>query len=142
MKTAAQSLAAWQAGIQGSGNTWKSGVLGAVNKMQQNAVANVGNWVAGVTAPIAQTKYTSGIQNMNVTQFNASVSGPGLTKFTSSATTKPAKYSNFANAFIPVLQTIVTNLDTTNPRGLAGSPQNRTRLNAYLDALQAKKGTF
>ena len=128
----------WGTGVSRSGDKWSTNYNAAGPAIFQKAAASVGDWQAGVSAQAAADAYVRGLQSVNFSQVQATVQGAGKTKYTSSGTTKQAKYTAFAQTFGPKLQTIVNNLPQRGPRG---SSINRTRLNQLLDQVQATRGT-
>jgi hypothetical protein len=128
----------WGTGVGRSGDKWATQYVAAGPAIFQKAAAAVGDWQAAVSSQMAADAFTRGLNAVNFAQVQATVTGAGKTKYTSSGSTKQAKYAAFAQIFGPKLQMIVTNLP---PRGPRGSAQNRTRLNQLLDAVQATRGT-
>lgn len=128
----------WGTGVTGAGSKWSSGYIKAGPAIFTKAAASVGSWQAAVASQMAADNFVAGLNNVNFSQVQATVSGAGMTKYTSSGSTKQAKYAAFAQIFGPKLATIVANLP---PRGPRGSAQNRQRLLALLDAVQATRGT-
>jgi len=137
MKDPSKWGAAWGAGVAASGAKWSAGYIAAGPAIFQKAAAAVGNWQAGVAAPIAATRFVAGLQAVNFSTVTATVNGSGQGKYTSSGSTKQAGYTAFAGIFGPKLANIVANLP---PRGPRGSAQNRTRLNQLLDQVAATRG--
>ncbi len=129
--------AAWGVGVGRSGAKWAADYIAAGPSIFTKAAAAVGNWQAGVAAPAAAAAYVSGLNSVNFSQVTATVNGAGMSKYTTSGTTKQASYMTFAGIFGPKLQTIVNNLPARGPRG---SAINRTRLNQLLDQVQATRG--
>jgi hypothetical protein len=138
----ATAIANWTAGVQRSGAKWTSGVLSPKRDPFATAAASVSNWQAAVSSQAAATAFVSGLQNVNITAFTATVQGSGQQKYVASATTKTSKETAFMNAFLPQLDSITSNLNRTNPRGPRGSAQNITRLTSYLQQVSALRGTL
>jgi hypothetical protein len=128
----------WGAGVGRSGQKWAADYIAAGPAIFQKAAASVNNWQLAVSSQLAANAFVKGLSNVNFAQVTATVNGAGLQKYTSSGTTKQAKYSSFAQVFGPKLQQIVANLP---PRGPRGSAENRTRLNQLLDQVAATRGT-
>ena len=141
-KTPAQAVAAWTAGEQRSGTKWSTGVLSPKRDPFQAAAASVSNWVAAVSSQSAQNAFVKGLQNVDVTAFTATVNGSGQQKYVASATTKTSKETAFMNAFLPQLDSIVSNLNRSNPRQPRGSAGNIARLTSYLQSVSALRGTL
>ena len=128
----------WGAGVQRSGDKWSANYVAAGPAIFTKAAASVADWQTAVASQMAADNFVRGLQSVNFSQVQATVTGAGKTKYTSSGSTKQAKYSAFAQIFGPKLASIVNGLP---PRGPRGSAQNRTRLNQLLDAVQATRGT-
>ena len=128
----------WGAGVQRSGDKWAADYVAAGPAIFQKAAASVGTWQQAVASQMAADAFVAGLNNVNFSQVTATVQGAGKMKYTSSGSTKQAKYVAFAQIFGPKLANIVANLP---PRGPRGSAQNRTRLNQLLDQVQATRGT-
>jgi hypothetical protein len=141
-KSPATAIANWTAGVQRSGSKWSAGVLSPKRDPFQAAAASVGNWVAAVSSQAAQNAFVSGLQNVDINAFTATVNGSGQQKYVAAATTKTAKETAFMNSFLPQLDNITSNLNRTNPRGPRGSAQNITRLTSYLQQVAALRGTL
>jgi hypothetical protein len=141
-KTPAQAVANWTAGVQRSGAKWSAGVLSPKRDPFASAAASVSNWVAAVSSAQAQANFVKGLQNVDINAFTATVNGSGQQKYVAAATTKTAKATAFMNAFLPQLDSIVSNLNRTNPRAPRGSAQNITRLTSYLQAVAALRGNL
>lgn len=129
---------AWGAGVSRSGDKWATDYLAAGPAIFQKGAAAVGTWQAAVAAQIAADNYVKGLSSVNFSQVQATVSGAGKSKYTSSGSTKQAKYAAFAQVFGPKLANIVANLPARGPRG---SAQNRARLTQLLDQVQATRGS-
>lgn len=129
---------AWGTGVGRSGDKWSANYIQAGAAIFQKAADSVSTWQTAVASQMAADAFQSGLRNVNFAQVQATVAGAGKTKYTSSGSTKQAKYSAFAQIFGPKLQSIVANLP---PRGPRGSTQNRTRLNQLLDQVQNTRGT-
>lgn len=131
----------WGTGVGRSGSKWSTNYVAQGPAIFQKAAASVGNWQAAVTSQAAADGYVKGLNSVNFSQVQATVQGAGQTKYTASGSTKQAKYAAFAQIFGPKLSSILASINQTSPRGPRGSAENRARLNAYLDAVQATRGT-
>lgn len=139
--TPATALANWQKGVSGAGQKWATGYQNPRRDPFASAAAAVANWQQAVSSPAAAAAFVSGLSNVNQAAVVATVTGPGMTKYTSSATNKPAKAQAFFSTFLPKLSNIVTQLNNSNPKGPRGSAQNLTRLTTYIQAVAATRGT-
>ena len=140
VKTAAQAAANWSTGVTGAGAKWSDGYLHPKRDPFNPANIDPDAWQEGVSTQEAKDGYANGMANVDVNALTATVNGAGRTKFTSSGNTKQSKVLTFQNAFLPKLSNILQNLYNTAPRGRRGSPENRTRLNNYLDSVAATRG--
>jgi hypothetical protein len=128
----------WGTRVGSSGDKWSSNYVAAGPEIFQRGAAAVSTWQTAVASDMAASAFVKGLNNVNFSQVQATVNGPGKSKYTMSGTQKQAKYATFAQVFGPKLQTIVSNLP---PRGPRGSAQNRTRLTQLLDQVQATRGS-
>lgn len=145
MKTAAQAASKYGAngGSPASGQLWSADFLAAFPKMIANAVAQTPYWQAQVSTAAAAAAYKAGLNgaNANLATITTKVNGVAQASFMAGVkAAATGKYLNFADEFIPAVTSEVNTLNSTNPRGTPA--QNRARLNAYLDWLESKKGTF
>lgn len=129
---------AWGTRVGQSGDKWSANYVAAGPAIFSKAAAAVSDWQSAVSSQLAADAFVRGLNAVNFQQVQATVVGAGKTKYTSSGSTKQAKFASFAQIFGPKLQMIVSNLP---PRGPRGSAQNRTRLNQLLDQVQATRGT-
>lgn len=129
----------WGTGVAQSGSKWADGYAHPSRNPFDPSVINADAWQQGVSTDQAKQAYKSKLAAVNQDQVLATVNGAGKTKYTSSGQTKQANYQKFAQAFYPKLSNIVQNLNQSMPKGPRGT--NRARLNAYLDAVEATRGT-
>lgn len=140
IKSPTDGVKRWGTGVQNGGVDWATNYLAVANDTFSDAKVNPEAWQAGVSDPDAATRYHDGMVSVDKAQLNTTVNGAGKIKFQAAGTAKTTKYLAFANIFYPKLNNIRQNLDSTSPRGRRGSPQNRSRLNAYLDMVAATRG--
>ena len=138
--TPASAVANWASGVQNGGNKWATGYANPSRNPFDPTVINPNAWQAGVSTAAAKDLYAKHLASVDQTVVLATVNGAGKTKYTTSGTTKQGKVLTFQTAFLPRLSTILTNLNTSNPKGPRGT--NRARLNAYLDAVELLRGTL
>lgn len=143
MKTAQQAAQNYgtNGGSGNAANLWAADWSAAIPTMKTRAAAQVGYWQSQVSSIEAASAFVAGVNGFDANAATAKANGAGKSSF--SAGVKMAstgKYLSFASEFIPAVATIVQNLNRTNPRG--DKTQNRARLNAYLDALEAQGGNF
>lgn len=127
----------WGSRVQQSGQKWATNLVNHGPSMFTKAAASVTHWQAAVASPAAASKYVGKLKEVNFTTFTSTVQGAGLQKYSSAGINKQAAYNHFAGVFGPKLQTMLAALP---PRLARGNPQNRTRLNALLDAMEATRG--
>ncbi len=127
----------WGAGVAAAGAKWSAGYIAAGPSIFTKGANAVGTWQSAVQSPTAAANYVAGLNAVNFTTVTTTVNGTGQGKYTSSGSTKQAKYSTFAGIFGPKLTSIIAALPSRGPRG---STQNRTRLNQYLDQVAATRG--
>ncbi|MGH9809763.1 MAG: hypothetical protein ACRD9W_21355 [Terriglobia bacterium] len=109
--------------------------------MKTRAAAQVGFWQSQVSTQKAADAFNAGVTNFDSNAATAKANGAGKSSFQAGVqTASKGKYLGFAGEFIPAVSQIVANLDRTNPRGTKAD--NRNRLNAFLDALEAQAGNF
>jgi hypothetical protein len=130
----------WGTGVGQSGAKWYDGYANPTRNPFDPSVINADGWLAGVTAPNAKVAYKTNMASVNQDQVLITAKGAGMTKYTSSGTTKKANYAGFAMTFYPKLGSIVQQVNQTNPRGPRGSAQNIARLTTYLQAVAATRG--
>lgn len=124
-----------------SAQLWAGNWSGAIPTMKTNAAAKVSFWQSQVSTQQAAANFTAGVQSFDATAATNKANGAGKSSFQAGVqTASKGKYLSFAGEFLPAVSTIVQNLNRTNPRGT--KLDNRTRLNAYLDALEAQAGSF
>jgi hypothetical protein len=92
-------------------------------------------WLANTQAAVNRYKANSAAVSLGAWQ--TATSGYGATNFAASTTKGQPKVATFQAAFLPKLTNIVNSLPA---RG--SYAQNKTRLVAYLDAVQATKGSY
>jgi hypothetical protein len=138
VRDATTATANWGSQVQQAGAKWADGYAHPARNPFDPSVIDPEAWQAGVSQPAAKTLYARNLAGVNQEVVLATVNGAGKTKYTSSGSTKQGKYAKFATTFMPKLGGILQNLNTSNPRGPRG--QNRARLNAYLDAVEATRG--
>lgn len=131
----------WGTGVRSAAPKWSANLNAVVSTIGAKAAAASPNWQSAVASPQALSAYQKGVSNFDQTAFVTTVNGAGQQKYSASGTTKVAAYQNFASVFGPKLQSIVSSLNSSNPRGPRGSAQNRARLNSYLDSVAATRGT-
>lgn len=129
----------WGSRVNSSGQKWSTNLNAVASTIGAKAAAAAPNWQAAVASQAALQRYQSGMQNMNVQQFTASVSGPGMTKYTSSGTIKQAKYAAFANAAASKWPAMLSSLPARGPRG---SAQNQQRMISWSNELAATRGQY
>lgn len=129
----------WGTGVGQSGSKWADGYAHPSRNPFDPSVINPDAWQAGVSTAEAKALYARKLANVNQDMVLATVNGAGKSKYTSSGTTKQPNYLRFAQTFYPKLSAIVSNLNSSMPKGPRGT--NRGRLNAYLDAVEATRGT-
>jgi len=134
----ATALSNWSKYAAGASGKWTTNVLTPRRDPFSAAIAAVGFWQSQVSSAAAAAAYTTGLQNVNIPQFQATVQNQGAANYRNGVTTKTAKMGAFLASFLPKLGSIVQNLDRTNPRGDFNA--NVSRLNAYLSAVHATKG--
>jgi len=139
VKDPATATSKWSAGIARAGNDWADGYAHPKRNPFDPSVIDPDAWQAGVSTPQALAKYAANLAGVNQDVVLATVNGAGKAKYTASGTTKSGKVSKFMQVFMPKLSQILQNLNQQQPRGPRGS--NRGRLNAYLDAVEATRGT-
>lgn len=143
MKTPAQAAANYgtNGGSASSAALWAADWSAAIPTMKARAVAQVGFWQSQVSSPAAATAFSDGVNGFDATAATAKANGAGKSSFQAGVqTAAKGKYLSFAGEFLPAVATIVATLNRTNPRGTKAD--NRNRLNAYLDALEAQAGNF
>lgn len=131
----------WGAGVRNASSKWSANLNAVVSTIGAKAAAATPNWQSAVSSQQAAAAYQRGVSNFDQAAFTATVNGAGQQKYSASGTTKVASYQNFAAVFGPKLQSIVSSINSSNPRGPRGSAQNRARLNSYLDAVAATRGS-
>ena len=131
----------WGAGVQQSASKWADGYAHPSRNPFDPSVINPAAWQAGVSDPNAMSRYGRNMASVNQDQVLNTVNGVGKTKYAASGTQKQSKVQAFMTNFLPKLSQIVQNVNNTTPRGPRGSAENRARLNAYLDAVAATRGT-
>jgi hypothetical protein len=129
----------WGQRVGQSGQKWASNLNAVASTIGAKAAAAAPNWQQAVASPAALQRYESGVQNINVQQFTASVSGPGMTKYTSAGTIKQAKFSAFAQAAGAKWPGMLASLPA---RGSRGSAQNQQRMIAWSTSLTATRGQY
>jgi len=139
IKTPAVATAKWSSGVQAGGNDWADGYAHPSRSPFDPNVIDPQAWQDGVSTQTAKDKYAANLASVNQEVVLATVNGPGKSKYTQSGVNKTGKVSTFINNFLPKLGQILQNLNSTTPRGPRGT--NRGRLNAYLDAVEATRGT-
>jgi GH25 family lysozyme M1 (1,4-beta-N-acetylmuramidase) len=145
MKTPQQAATKYGAngGSPAAATLWSADFLTAFPTMIANAVKQVNFWQAQVSTAAAAAAFTKGLQaaSQNQAAIAAKVNGPAQASFMAGVkAASTGKYLTFANEFLPAVANEVNTLNQTNPRGTPA--QNRARLNAYLDWLEAQKGNY
>lgn len=140
VKAASLWAPAWGTGVGQSGQKWSTAYIAAGPTIFQKGAASVTNWQQAVASPAAANAFVDGLNNVNFAQVQTTVQGAGMTKYTSSGSTKQSKFSAFATIFQPKLSQIVSNLDQSNPRQPRGNPANVVRLTAYIAAVAGTRG--
>jgi hypothetical protein len=143
MKTPAQAAANY--GANGSSaqaqNNWAANFTAALPKMKARAAAAAPLWQQNVNTAQALARFTKGVQGFDELAAANKANGPSKATFAAQVrAASVGKSLAFYNTFLPAVTTEVQNLDRTNPRG--DKAANRARLNAYLDWLDSKAGTF
>lgn len=124
-------------------NLWAQDFLADPQAIFAAAAARVSYWQSQVSTQQAATNYVNGLNDVNIQALTTKVNGVGKASFSAGVKAAGApggKYAAFAAEFQPWLTNELATLNRTNPRGDA--TQNRARLNAFLDALEAQKGNF
>ena len=143
MKTPTQAAQNYgtNGGSATSASLWAGNWSTNIPKMKARAAAQVTYWQSQVSSAQAAARFTDGVNNFDANAATSKANGPGKSSFQAGVqAASKGKYAAFANEFLPAVSTIVSNLDRTNPRG--SKLDNRARLNAYLDALEAQSGNF
>ncbi len=142
VKTAQAATDKWGSKVAAAGLDWSDGLLHPKRDPFNPANINGAGWQAGVSTAEALALYSAGMAAVDTAVYAATVNGAGRGKYTASGSTKKGKVFSFQQAFLPRLGSILSNLDSTAPRGPRGSAQNRTRLNTYLDGVASTRGSF
>lgn len=143
MKTPAQAAANYgtNGGSATSASLWAGNWSTQIPKMKTRAAAQVQFWQNQVSTQKAADAFVAGVNDFDATAATTKANGAGKSSFQAGVqTAAKGRYLAFAGEFIPAVASIVSTLDRTNPRG--DKTQNRARLNAYLDALEAQSGNF
>src|SRR5712692_4362182 len=136
---AATALKNWSQYAAGASGKWRDKVLNPRRDPFEAAKAAVGFWQQKVASPEAAAAYTRGLDRVNIAEFTATVNGQGQANYRNGVTTKTSKMGAFLTGFLPRLGNILQTLDRTNPKGDYSA--NIARLNSYLDAVHATKGS-
>lgn len=139
VKDATTATANWGSAIAASAGKWAAGYANPSRNPFDANVINPDAWQAGVSTPQAKALYKKNMAGVNQDVVLATVNGPGKQKYAAAGQNKTGKVQAFMQTFLPKLGTILQNLNQTNPKGPRGT--NRARLNAYLDAVEATRGT-
>jgi hypothetical protein len=139
---AATAVANWTKGVGQSGQKWADNYAHPSRNPFDPAVINPAAWSAGVSTPQAQAKYGRKLANVNQDMVLATVNGAGKQKYTSAGTTRAPNMQAFMTAFIPKLQGVISQVNSSTPRGPRGSAQNLTRMNNVVAAIAAMRNTF
>lgn len=137
----ATATANWTKGVQQSGAKWADGYAHPSRNPFDPSVIDPEAWQAGVSNPNAMAAYERNLASVNQDQVLATVNGVGQQKYTASGTQKTSKVSKFQQVFLPKLSQIVSNLNSSMPKGPRGSAQNISRLTTYLQQVAATRGT-
>lgn len=119
-----------QAGLT-MGNRYIEGAQGKGSEWASQAVARKANWVQGVQQAVNKDSYSSGIREAGAAAYDRGVEQKGETNWSSGMQIGSAKYeskvSKFASLWSQKLPT---------PRGVAGSPENRKRIDENIARFQ------
>ena len=137
VKPPSQWAPAWGQGVQTNAQKWSQNYIAAGPSIFAKAAAAVTHWQSQVASPQAAAKFQGKLKEVNWATVQTTVSGPGVQKFAAAGVNKQQNYNHFASVFHPKLHAAVQSLP---PRGPSGSPQNRARMNALLDAVEATRG--
>lgn len=137
--SASDATNAWGSGVSTSSQKWAKKYLNPKRDPFSAQNVDADGWQAGVSTDTAKQKYVAGMTSVDITALTATVNGPGAGKYAAAGTNKKGKYSTFANAYLPKLDSIVKSLP---PRGPRGSGQNKARVMQFFDQTTALKGSF
>lgn len=129
----------WGARVGASGDKWAGGYTAVGPAIFQKAAASVSTWQSQVASPQAANAFVKGLGAVNFTQVQATVNGAGKMKYTSSGSTKQAKYATFANAAGSKWPGILSSLP---PRGPRGSAENQARMAQWSSSLISTRGSY
>ena len=112
----AAMVTAWSAGVGRSGAKWSKNTLNPRRMFNANPTKAAQNWTAGVSE--AAPKYAANLAATDLVGMEASIVGPGQTRFTQSGTQKVTKFKNKSQSLatlIAAAMAAVANMDTSTP---------------------------
>ncbi len=138
VKTHAIALANYKARVGSAGPAWSEGALNPKRgDFRVNGAKQEGYWASQVAAAATAKRYSTNLSKVTDAFYMTAVTTYGVNNYQTQAVAKSDKWGAFYTKFAPALETILKSLPA---RG--NYTANKARLNAYLDALQAKKGHF
>jgi hypothetical protein len=139
MKASSTWAGTWSTKVGQSGAAWASGYIAAGDAVFKAGAAAGPQWQAGVNTPQALAKFQKNLGAVTMASVTPVVNGAGMTKYTSSATTKNANYAAFASLAGPIFTQGLAQLPAKGPRG---SGANQARMTAWSQYLIGKVGQF
>jgi len=140
VKPATAWLSQYKSRVGSSGAAWSAGVQNPRVDFRKAGAAAQADWFAGVQAAYSAGTYAKGLEAVTDAELNTAYTTYGPANYQTQTVAKAAKYGAYASEFAPVLENIITSLDTSNPRGDYNS--NKQRAAAFLDAMHATKGKY
>jgi len=126
----------YKAGVQSAGPDWTDGALHPKRDFRTAAAAQQGYWASQVQAAAAKGTFASHIKAVTDAEYENAVSTYGQNNYVTQAQAKAGNWTKFYDKFQPKLAGIVAKLPARGNKA-----QNRARLNAYLDAVEATAGS-
>ena len=124
----------WARNSASAGPSYKEGTASPRRPWEASAIEGEGNYEAGVTAAIADKRFSAGIQKAGQARYDSGVREKGLSRYTQAVVLKSSQ-DRYKTGFDPYADAIrQVDLPPRQPKG-----QNIGRVRAIQDALIARK---
>lgn len=113
----AEMTTAWSAGVARSGAKWAKKTLNPRRMFNHDPAKAAHNWQAGVSG--AAPNYQAGLAGTDLNHMEASINGPGQTRYAQAGTQKVANFQKKSGALANLIQAAMAataGMDTSTPQ--------------------------
>jgi len=147
MKTAAIAATRYGANAAAAAPQWATGFVAAIPEMLTAAIAATPEWQAAVATARAAAAFKAGLTRAQgkIAAITTKANGAGQASYRAGVTAAAGPggdYLAFIGPFLTAAAAEVSTLNSSNPRGAKGSPQNVQRMVAWVDWEISQHGNF